>query len=185
MVGGMRRIYESRALERDENDPHMPSGDDREEPEPSSRLGARMVNWTSASHAFMPTALRHRAIAVSVETDREVYAEDDPVILRVTMRNRLPFPVSLKTASPVLWSWAIDGVPEASRYDDGTPDEAGLFTFDRSERKVFTRRWHQRFREDEREWSRAGRGEFTVSAGVNVEDAAGKGLTDETTIRIE
>lgn len=163
----------------------MPGGDDGDDPEPSSRFGAPIVNWTSASHALMPTALRYRAIAVSVETDREVYAEDDPVTLRVTMRNRLPFPVSLKTTSPVLWTWAIDGMPEASRYDDGTPDETGLFRFDRSERKVFTRQWHQRFRESEREWSRAGRGEFTVSAGVNVEGAAEKGLVDETTIRIE
>lgn len=163
----------------------MPGGDDRDDPGPSSRLGARMVNWTSASHALMPTSLRHRSVAVSVETDREIYAEDDPVTLEVTMRNRLPIPVALETASPVLWSWAIDGVPEASRYDDGTPDEAGLFRFDRSERKVFTRTWHQRFRESEREWTRAGRGEFTVTAGVNVEDALEKCLADETTIRID
>lgn len=144
-----------------------------------------MVNWTSASHALMPTPLRYHAIAVSVETDREMYVEDDPVILQVIMRNRLPVPVALKTASPVLWSWAINGVPKASRYDDGTPEDSGLLTFDRSERKVFVRQWHQRFREDEREWTRAGRGEFTVSASVNVEDAADKGLADETTICIQ
>lgn len=181
----MRRIYESRALRRDDDDPHMPGDEGDDDPEPSSALGGRFVDWTSASHALFPASLRHRAIAVSVETDREVYAEDAPVTLKVTMRNRIPFPVALKTESPVLWSWAIDGVPEASRYDDGTPEEAGLFRFGRSERKVFTRQWHQRFREGEREWSRAGRGEFTVSAGVNVADASEKGLVDETTIRIE
>lgn len=181
----MRRIYESRALERDDDDPHMPGGSEGGSSEASSRLGGRMVDWTAASHAFLPKAFRHRAIAVSISTDREIYTAEEPVVLRVKMRNRLPFPVSLQTSSPLRWSWSVDGFREASKYDDGTPTDQGLFTFGRSERKQFTRRWHQRFRETEREWSRAGPGEYTISASVNVEGAGRKGLTAETTIRIE
>lgn len=177
----MRRIYESRALERDGDDPHMP----KESGERPATRGSRTINWGNASHALVPSSLRHYAISVSVETDRERYAPDQPVTLRVEFHNRAPLPIALRTDSQMRWTWAVDGLPEASRYEVDISDEPGLLEFDRGERKVFTRQWYQRFRESEREWSRAARGEYTVSAGVNVADADRKGLADETTVRIE
>lgn len=174
----MRRIYESEALRRSDEEPHAP----RERPDDD---GPRTIDYASASHALMPTALRHRAVSVSVETDRESYGPDEPVRFRVLMHNRFPVPVVLRVPTPVRWQWGVDGHPEASRVEATPPAEPALFEFDRGERKRFDRRWHQRFRESEREWSRAARGEHTLSAWVAVDDPAAKGLHAEATVRIE
>jgi len=176
----MRRIYESRALHRDGEDPFAPAeDDDRAEKSRSA------IDWDAASHALVPTALRNRAVEVSVETDRKTYAVDEPVAFRVTLRNRIPFPVALKTRSPVLWSWAIDGVREASHVREASPpDRPGLLSFDRSERKIFERRWLQRVRTAVDEWSPVGPGEYALSAAINVADAEAKDLAAETTVRV-
>lgn len=174
----MRRIYESEALRRSDEEPHAP----RERPDDD---GPRTIDYTKASHALLPTALRHRAVSVAVETDRDSYAPDEPVGFRVRMHNRLPFPVVLRVPTQVRWQWAVDGHPEASRIAARPPAEPALFAFDRGERKRFQRRWHQRFRETDSEWSRAGRGEYTLSAWIAVEDPADKGLRAETTFRVE
>lgn len=175
----MRRIYESRALEYDDEDPHAPKRrDDDEDP------GPRTVDWSKASHALLPERVRRWAIAVDVETDRGVYASGDTVSFRVTFRNRLPFPVSLRTTSPIPWTWSVDGLDEASHVA-GLPEETGLFEFDRAERKVFTRTWPQRVRQDGRTWTPADRGDHTLGVRVVTSDAVGKGLAAETTFRIE
>lgn len=180
----MRRIYESRALHRDD-DPHTPA-------EASDSKGgffrsdeSRTINWSAASHALLPNFFRRRGVTVDVETNKSVYAADEPVGFRVRMHNRLPLPVSLRVPTPVRWEWAIDGYPEASRYEEPAPSESQLFRFDRGERKTFERHWSQRFRESEREWSPAGRGEHILSAYVAVDDPEERGLYAETTFRIE
>lgn len=172
----MRRIYESEALRRDDDDPFAPGEVDERE--------YRSVNWRKASHAFMPTALRSRAIDVSVETEKSVYARDEPVRFAVQFRNRLPVPVSLRTTSPVRWTWALDGLTEASRLPATAPEEPALFEFARSERKTFSRYWPQRFRESEREWSTAEPGEHTLSVSINAASGAER-LRDSTTFRID
>jgi hypothetical protein len=175
----MRRIYESRALEYDDEDPHAPKRKRTREV-----AGPRTVDWGAASHALLPRAVRAWAVEVDVETDREVYAVDEPVGFEVRLVNRIPFPVSLRTDSPVRWSWAVDGLAEASRILD-YPEEADLLEFGRSERKVFRRKWSQRVRESPDRWAAAERGEHTLSVRINAPGAEGRGLTAETTFRIE
>lgn len=175
----MRRIYESRAVERNDDDPFVPGEDDQDEKSRSA------FDWDAVSHAFMPRALRDRAIAVDVETDRAVYEPDEPVLLRITFENRLPFPVTLRTQSPVLWRWSVDDLPDASLVDDDPPDRPGMLTFARSERKRFTRRWPQTIRESESDWRPAATGTHALAAAVNVDDPTGRGLRAETEIRIE
>ncbi|WP_178918139.1 hypothetical protein [Natronomonas gomsonensis] len=174
----MRRIYESRALEYDDEDPYAPkrTSDDERSRKP--------IDWASASHAFVPMRLRPRAVGVSVETDRQRYETDEPVRFRVSFRNRVPFPIALRTDSPVRWTWSIDGVDEASRVTNH-PTEDSLFRFSRSETKTFKRSWSQRFRESAQRWEPAGPGEYSLAVRVNVPDADDKGLTAETTFTIE
>lgn len=172
----MRRIYESDALVRDDH-PHTPS--DRDEGSRST------IDWSAASHALMPVWLRDRAVSVTVETDREVYRPDEPVGVRVQLYNRLPFPVRLRTRSPVLWQWSVDDLPEASHVERSPPTRAGALSFARGERKTFTRTWDQSVRVSEREWEPIAPGEHTVAAWVNVDDANARGLYAETTVRIE
>ena len=175
----MRRIYESEALRRDDRDPFVPSESDEGERSRSA------IDWHAASHALMPVALRERAIAVGIETDRSVYDVGETVAVRVTLRNRIPFPVALRTRSPVLWRWFVDDVPEASRVEEHDPaDRRGILRFDRSERKTFRRRWTQQIRESRREWRAVEPGEYTLRATVDVDDAAERGLSAETTIEV-
>lgn len=174
----MRRIYESRALEYDDEDPHAPKRRGDDDP------GPRTVDWEAASHALLPGRVRSWAVDVDVETDRSVYGVDDPVRFEVRFANRLPFPVTLRTTSPVPWTWSVDGLPEASHVDDH-PEESGLFRFGRSERKVFRRNWRQRIQTTPSRWEAADRGEHTLGVTVNVPGAAGRGLQAETTFRLE
>ncbi|WP_435062357.1 hypothetical protein [Halobaculum sp. EA56] len=172
----MRRIYESEALRRDDDDPFSPN-------ESEEGRGSH-VNWANVSHALFPSRLRARAIAVDVETDKDRYAPDEPVRFRATFRNRLPMPVSLVTETPVRWSWAVDGLVEASEVYEPPEPRRTRFDFRRSERKRFERRWPQRIREREDEWRAAAPGEHTLSVRIGAVDGA-EHLVAETTFTVE
>lgn len=173
----MRRIYESEALSRDDDSPFVPG-------EEEEGRNYRSINWDNASHALVPRWVRPLAIDVSIETNRNRYAPEEPVGFRVEFRNRLPIPISLSTLSPVRWTWALDGIEEASHVERAVPDEGATFRFDRAERKQFSRRWSQRFRESKSEWSLAEPGEHSVSVQVNTSRGAER-LSDSTTFVIE
>lgn len=177
----MRRIYESGALRRGD-DPHEPTG---EGDEIAGNRHTSMLNWSGVSRLLAPSALRDRAIAVGVETDRETYAPGEPVSIRVRMRNRLPFPIALRTPTPVRWDWSVDGVRRASRVDDcDPPDRAEHLTFARSETKAFARTWRQTIRTADGEWTEVEEGSYEIAAFVNVEDPAARGLRATTEIEI-
>ncbi|NHN57633.1 MULTISPECIES: hypothetical protein [Halorussus] len=172
----MRRIYESEALRRDDEDPFVPN-------DGAERRGGH-VNWDNLSHALFPATLRPYAVTVDVETDRDTYAPDEQVRFRVSFSNRLPVPVTLVTATPGRWSWSLDGLDESSELPADAPAERARLQFGRSERKLFHRRWDQRIRESEREWRAAERGEHTLAVGIDAVRGADR-LTAETTFRIE
>lgn len=177
----MRRIYESEALHRDDEDRFSPN------PRRSSaRLQAmRSVNSTALSRRLIPDWLRCRAISIEVSTPHTEYVPDESIPFRVTMTNSMPFPITFRTRTPRLWTWHVDGATDATRVSlREPPDEQGEFRFARGERKRFTKRWEQAFRVSETEWVSAGTGEFTIGAGINVENASEKGLYDEVTVRI-
>lgn len=175
----MRRIYESRALAYDDEDPYAPkrTDDGRE----SAR---RFVDWQAASHALVPVRLRRRAIDVSVVTDRDTYTPGETIHFEASFRNRTPFPIVLRTDSPVRWTWRVDGLDEASHVVD-YPTETSLFSFARGERKTFGRRWRQRFQTAPGSWEPAEPGEYTLSVRVNTQEADATGLSVETTFSIE
>lgn len=176
----MRRIYESSALRRDSR-PFTPSEEDT-----SDHLQSmRSVNSTRLSRLLIPTRMGCRAISVDVSTPRTEYPLGATIPFRVTMRNPMPFPITIQTDSPLLWAWDVDGRPEASDVPlRDPPDEPGEFVFDRGERKRFTKRWQQSFRVSDAEWRPATPGEYTIGAGINVGDPDGMGVYDEATVRI-
>ena len=94
--------------------------------------------------AFVPAALARRAIAVSIETDREVYARDQPVGITVEFSNRLPVPVSVPTPRRRPWGWTIDGALEASDERRYVRDRPSAFRFGAGERKRVRFTWHGR-----------------------------------------
>jgi hypothetical protein len=172
-----RGVYDSDAVDRDDEDPFRPGERGR---------GSRsLVDWTNVSHALVPVAVRDRAIRVSVETDRETATPGEPVGIRVELFNRLPFPIVLRTLSSVRWHWAVDDLLEASHVADHDGGAPALLRFDRRERKTFERVWSGSFRERENQWVAADPGDHEVSAWVNVDDAAGRGLHASTTVHVE
>ncbi|SER67668.1 hypothetical protein [Natrinema salaciae] len=168
----MKRIDESRTLERDD-EPFAPGGD-----------GSRTIDWAAFSHAFTPTALRYRAIDVSVSTDARRYEPGEPVDITVEFRNRLPFPIRIRTESPNRWTWAVDGRREASTVPRTVPDRPAAFSFARGERKTFRRQWSQRIQIADDEWVPVGPGTYAIEVRVSRSDAAARGLTDRTDVEI-
>jgi len=175
----VRRIYESEAVDRSDTDPFRPSESGvREKPQ-----AARSLPQQTLSRWLIPQRVHRRAISVSVETPQSVYGGGDRIPITVRMHNRMPFPVSVKTLSPVRWIWAIDG----RRQTPTGPDDAetAQFTFDRGERKRFSRQWSQSFQVSDSEWKPASPGEYTISAALNVDDPERSGLRAQTTVTIE
>lgn len=142
------------------------------------------IDWAALSHALAPTALRCRAIEVTVETDRDRYDPGEPVGITVGFRNRFPVPIRLRTDSPTRWTWAVDGEQNASQVPRAVPDRPAAFDFARRERKRFTRRWPQRLRVADDRWEPVGPGTYSITAGIDRADAADRGLVDRTEIRI-
>lgn len=177
----MRRIYESNAISRD--DDHFTPSERSSASEPQA---ARTINGSAWSKRLVPHRLRRRAVSVRVSTPVTTVAPETPIPFTVTMKNALPIPITIRTRSPIRWTWSVDDAPEASRTTRREPpDRPGELHFDRGERRQFRRRWPQRFKVSDREWEPADPGEYTISAAINVDDPDRWGLSDETTIRIE
>jgi hypothetical protein len=177
----VRRIYESTALDRDDDDPFSPGErDDRTRPRATRSLPVERL-----SRLLVPQRLRCRAVSVSVSTPRDSFARGEPVPFLVELHNTLPFPVSLKTRSPLLWSWSVDGHREAEHTAEEPPGDPGRLTFERGERKRFHRRWTGLFRVTPTEWEEPAPGEYTLSAAINVAAPPRAAVTDTTTVRIE
>lgn len=177
----MRRIYESDALDRSDDDPFRPN----ERTGKHTPRAARTVPAGVLSRTLIPKRLRNRAVSIDVSTPASVYRRDTPIPIAITMKNAMPFPIAIPTRSPLLWSWHVDGLREASHVPEEPPAEPGRLDFDRGERKAFGRRWEQVFRISDSEWIDADPGTYTISAAINVENPAEAGVYDETTVRIE
>lgn len=176
----MRRIYESDALERDDGEPFSPNERERD----SKPRAIRSFDTGVLTRRFLPEWLVNRGISVSIDVPKTEFTVGDTVPFLVTMRNSMPFAVALRARSPVLWQWQLDGLVEASHFEPERPDETRVFSFSRGERKQFRKRWNGMIQISEHEWERATPGEYTLSAGINVDDAQKKGLSDELTIRL-
>ncbi|WP_265109500.1 hypothetical protein [Halosolutus halophilus] len=94
--------------------------------------------------ALVPATLARRAVAVSVETDRDRYERDDPVEITVDFKNRLPVPVEIPTPRQRPWGWTIDGELEATDERRYTRARPSAFRFRGSERKQVSVTWNGR-----------------------------------------
>jgi hypothetical protein len=176
----MRKIYESDALGREDEDPFQPN-ENEDRPAPTA---ARTLPAATLSRWLTPSWLRRRAISISVTTPDETYRQGDSVPVSIRMKNSLPFPITIDTQSPLVWTWAVDGHREASHDPETPPSEPGDVTFDRGEWKRFRRTWSGMFHVAQNRWEEASSGEHTISAALNVTDPQSHQLVDETTITI-
>lgn len=177
----MRRIYESDALHREDDEPFTPN--ERRKSELEEAMSS--TGGFGLSRYLLPQWLGRRFLSISVSTPRSTFPVDATVPFKVVMKNPMPFPIRLSTRSPVLWTWNIDGLTNGSQVNlHDPPDERRTFEFSRGEAKQFTRRWEQLFQVSETTWEPAGPGTYEIGAGINVESPAECGLYDETTIQI-
>ena len=177
----MRRIYESSAVHRDDDDPFSP-GEKQQAAQPQS---FRSLPSRTLSELFVPQRLRDRAISVSIVSPDDEYDELTRVPFSVVMRNSMPFPITIMTESPLTWTWDVDGIEEASHVPlRDSNEDRGALRFSRGETKVLNRTWNQTFRLTDDEWERAGPGEYTIGARINVDNADKRQLEDHTTIKI-
>ncbi|MEF8856643.1 MAG: hypothetical protein V5A16_04410 [Haloplanus sp.] len=170
-----RRAERTDALARDDDDPTTPPA--------ATATTTRSFDAAKVSHALLPRSVRRRALVVDCATDRDRYAPDDPVRLRVTVRNRLPLPLRLRTRAPVPWTWSVDGIDRASTVD-ALPEDPGTLRLARRETKTFRATWYQRLRVADDEWVAVDPGDYTLRARLLVADPADR-LTATTTVRIE
>jgi hypothetical protein len=177
----MPRSRRGDGVDRSDDDPFRPN----ESVERHRPRAARTLPVATLARWLLPARLHRRAVSVSVRTPATAYERGETVPIAIELRNPFPVPVTVPTRSPVPWTWHVDGHRDASRVADPLPESETRFTLDRGERRRFTRRWQQSFRVSETEWEPAARGEHTIGAGLDVADAAEKGLYDETTVRIE
>jgi len=176
----MRRIYESDALERDDEESFTP-GELDEQTKPQT---FRSINGAAWSDHLLPHTLRLWAVSLDVSVPRREFQEGETIPFRVTMDNTLPVPVSVRTSSPLLWTWSIDGHQEAAHVSvSDPPAEPDKLRLDRGETIRFTKEWSQMFRVTEREWEPAEPGEHTLRAEINL-DTDRVEIADETTIEI-
>ncbi|QSX00573.1 hypothetical protein [Haloterrigena alkaliphila] len=137
--------------------------------------------------SLVPAALARRAVAVSLETDRDVYARDDPVEITVTFENRLPVPVAIPTPRRRRWGWTVDGDLEASDERRYTRERPAAFRFDGGERKRIRFTWHGRLERtagDAHESIVPDPGEYELRAFVATHEGRYR-PSDSTTIRLE
>lgn len=177
----MRRIYESSALDRDDDVPFKPT----ERSTSAEPQAARTVPARWLSRTLLPEWLCRRAISVRVSSPATTYERSEPIPFTVELTNALPLPVVVSTRSPRPWYWHVDGARDASHVAETLPDDPGELAFDRGERKTFRRHWRQSFRISETEWEPASPGEYTIGASLDVEDPTGIGLSGKTTVKIE
>ena len=177
----MRRIYESDALKRDD-DEFMTPRERRRRFKPQS---FRYIDSTAWTDRLLPHALRKRAVTFSLSTPRQEFEQGVKIPFAVSLRNRLPMPLTIRTNSPLLWTWEVNGHQFGSYLDAvNPPDEPSRLHLDRGERKQIRQTWSGLFRISKREWEPAEPGEYTISAALNIENPKAANLADKITIEI-
>ncbi|MFC4540892.1 hypothetical protein ACFO5R_02985 [Halosolutus amylolyticus] len=137
--------------------------------------------------SLVPGALARRVIAVSVDTDADRYARDDPVAFTVDFENRLPVPVEIPTPHQRRWGWTIDGELEATDERRYTRSRPSAFRFRGGERKRVSVTWNGRFERtggDRHESIVPGPGEYEIRAFVATHENQYR-PSDSTTVTIE
>lgn len=133
--------------------------------------------------SLVPRTLSHRAMSISVSTERDSYELGEPVEISVTLFNRLPVPVEVVTTTQQLWGWSVDGHPSAREEPLHISEKPRAFTFDARERRRFTRTWEGRIRREgtPRRWRSVDPGTYRIEAFIELTN---RRVTDETTVEL-
>lgn len=160
----------------------MGDEDDRFGLDSTTPSAGSLLGWLTTR--LVPQALAKRAIAVSVETDRERYAPGDPVTFAVELHNRLPVAVAIRTSSPRVWGWTVDGELEASDEARYPGETSRVIRFGGHETKRLTHEWSGLYKRtgDPTEWVEPEPGDHELVAYLDVGEPR---PTGRTTVRFD
>lgn len=130
-------------------------------------IEARDLNLlTRGFGGFIPRSVAKRAVAVSVETDRERYQQGDQIQITVELKNRIPFPIELMTAGRRIWGWRVDGLLHASDEPLHESTEPQSFSMEAWETLAIDVGWDGRFKRagTPTRWEKATPGEYEIEA---------------------
>lgn len=182
----MKRIYDSEAVRRDEDDNFAPSPREerRENYKPHSMFfptpGGTSLGLPVFVHSLLPSAYYSFAIDVGITTPNSEYTVGEQVPFVVTIKNTMAYPIKIPTETAVIWEWAVDGKPSAAEVPTrDPPEERRWLRLDRYERKRFHRTWNGLIQVSETEWEEPSTGTHTISASINLDDADEQALYDE------
>ncbi|WP_255192979.1 hypothetical protein [Natronobeatus ordinarius] len=132
--------------------------------------------------ALVPASIARRALAVSVETDEQVYDPGDSVEIRIDVSNRLPLPITVRIEGARIWGWSVDGLVEATDEPIYVPDVARSLSLRAGETRTFTRTWNGRIKRHgtPTRWVEPSSGTHEIAAFV----ATAPETSDSTTITI-
>ncbi|KTG09084.1 hypothetical protein AUR64_14900 [Haloprofundus marisrubri] len=154
--------------------------------DPESRYGFDESGSSIAQRLaqFVPQSLARRGLSVRLSVDRTRYERGEPVEFTITIRNRLPVPVTIATPKRRLWGWTIDGLLEGSDETRYMSDNPGTFAFRGKETKVVERTWNGRLKHvgDRTTWELPERGTHELAAFVATGDGR---LRDTVEITLE
>lgn len=131
--------------------------------------------WISG---LVPQRLGLAALTVEVRAPETIHL-GEPTAFQVVIRNRVPFPVVVSTATSRLWGWAVDGIDEGDNRGFTPPATQRQVKFGGRERKVFRGTWDGRIceeRNNEPVWVDAP-GDHTLTGYLAVDDAENHGLS--------
>lgn len=187
----MKRIYDSEAIRRDEDESFTPSPreDRRENYKPHPLFipapGGVSFGLPAFVHSYLPSEYYSLAISIDIVTPSSEYQVGEQVPFIVTIKNSMPYPIKVPTANAIIWEWALDGDVEATKISPrDPPEERRWLRLDRSERITHHRTWNGMIRVSDTEWVEPSTGTHTLSASINLDDPDEEALTAETEIEL-
>lgn len=160
-----------------------PNDEPKRSPVPVDHVSDSVEQSRAWISGFVPQRLGLAALTVNVYAPETIHL-GEPTQFHVVIRNRVPFPVVVSTATSRLWGWAVDGIDEADNRTFTPPATPRQVKFGGRERKVFRGTWDGRVceeRNNEPVWVDAP-GEHTLTGYLAVDDAEKHGLSAATEV---
>ncbi|MCL9818193.1 hypothetical protein [Natronocalculus amylovorans] len=124
--------------------------------------------FTRGVSQIIPQWLARKSVTVSIQTDKNHYAVDEPIKITILIRNRLPVPIRILTTQTRVWGWKVDGLVDASEEIYYQPKSQNVIELRAGETKKHAISWDGRIKrvDDRTHWEPLSRGIHTVTAFV-------------------
>ncbi|WP_435155237.1 hypothetical protein [Haladaptatus sp. DFWS20] len=95
---------------------------------------------------LVPNAVALRSLSVELRAPREIVV-GEPATFALRVRNRAPFPLSVRLPTSRLWGWDVDGIPDADERRFEPPETPRRVAFRRRGVRQFEGTWDGQIRD--------------------------------------